>query len=588
MKTSFFNKVWKQKEYDLDKFRILAENTNIPETILAILFNRGLTTPEEIESFLEPQLAHLPSPFLMKGMAEASEIIIQALEEARIVCISGDYDADGVTATAVLSLFFREINLDVLTFLPDRNLHGYGLNKDSLQNLYNESLKKGCSSPVLISVDCGIANSEEVLAAKQMGFTVIITDHHQPPGKLPDADVVINPLQAGCTFPFKHLAGVGIAFYLAMGVRNRLHEKGFWNGNRIEATNLKKYLDLVAIGTIADMVPLIGTNRILAKAGLEILAKPVGVGVKILLEKSCGANTQITSEDISFQVCPRINAAGRLKNAQIAFDLLTSDDIYEAEILAIELDQINTERKAIVNEITSRAIAMADKKISKGHSSLVLYDPDWHNGVLGIVASQIVNKYNRPTIVLSDSGGMIKGSGRSIEGLNLYKTLLGCTEILHKFGGHESAVGLSVSANNILLLENLFEEAVVAHLNDEEIQNPRLLIDNQVDIAEVMHTGFIELYKKIEPFGLGNEEPVFMTNKNVTIADTRKVGADSLQFSINENNRQYKAFGFGIGSLNETLPKKFSRLAYCLRPNTFRGIRKWEIRAIDIITNSTP
>ena len=377
---------------------------SIPLTILILLANRGITNSEEIKQFLNPSLDQLPPPQLLLGMARAVAILAEARESQTPVLIHGDYDADGVTATALLTKFFREIGVPVYSHLPDRVSDGYGLKLESLSTLRNLPGLSEHPAPILLTVDCGITNLSEIAAAKAMGFRVIVTDHHQPGPELPDAEAIINPHQPGCTFSFHDLSGVGVAFYLAAGLRAELVRLGVWAKN--EQPNLRKLLDLVAIGTVADMVPLRGANRILVKVGLEVINLSPGPGIKAMLEQIGHGSGKVTAETIAFQLAPRLNAAGRTGSAEHALQLLLAEEEIPTQILALSLSQANDLRKDITEVMYREARLQAVSQITEGRLALVVAGEDWYQGIAGLVAAKLAREFWRPTVVLAlDAAG---------------------------------------------------------------------------------------------------------------------------------------------------------------------------------------
>ncbi|MDH3392750.1 MAG: single-stranded-DNA-specific exonuclease RecJ, partial [Desulfobulbaceae bacterium] len=406
----------------------LAASIGVPEVIGALLLQRGIDTPTAAQSFLWPTLALLPSPMLMKDMDKAVCLLAAAIRAEQQIVIYGDYDVDGVTGVAVLALFLKELGVQCSCCQPSRLDHGYGFSAELIEN--------ASQNTTVVTVDCGISDRVEVARAKEMGVTVIVTDHHQPPAELPEADAILNPLQPGCAFPFKQLAGVGVAFYLAMGLRAHLVESGFF-AEQAEVPNLKEFLDLVAIGTICDMTPLTDANRIMTIAGIEVLAATKRPGLQHLFKIANITGSQVNAEDIGYRIGPRLNAPGRLGAPEMALELLLCDDDAQAETLAKRIDNINQERQEIVRQVAEEATVKASVRITDGANSLVLYDKDWHGGVLGIVASRLVDEMGRPTILLAmDKQGLLKGSGRSVDGFDLHEALAGCADLLESYGGH--------------------------------------------------------------------------------------------------------------------------------------------------------
>jgi single-stranded-DNA-specific exonuclease len=564
----------------------IASGLGLPETIIRILALRGFPDLQTIDDFLNPTLHHLPRPHHMKGMQEAVAILLEALKHEKPVTVFGDFDADGVTSTAVLSLFFKELGVPMHSYIPDRMTEGYGLNSEAVIKIHDNNLQKWGEAGVLVTVDCGISDADIVSKAQKLGFRVIITDHHKPPEKLPKADAILNPLQPHCSFPCKNLAGVGVAFYLALGLRSELMKNGHWPEDKIP--NLKSYMDLVAIGTVADQVSVTGCNRIIVKKGLEVLNQAKRLGLQQLLYNAKSSGTGITVEDIAFRMAPRINAAGRIGSAQNAVKLLTTNFPEEAQHFAEELETANNARKNIEATIFTEAASMVTSEVLETAKSLVLYNKDWHQGVLGIVASRLSDQFYRPTILLTDctqeenfeTSKLVKGSGRSIEGIDIHAALMACQEMLQRFGGHAGAVGLTLPADSIGSFRKLFEDFIGVH-SETYSPTPSLLIDKQMTLNELADQDFLAAYTSLAPFGSGNPEPVFCM-KAQKLSSARLVGTNHLRFSIKKNGTLINGIGFGFGKLAAASRDNLMDLAFTLRLNTYMGQEKWELNIVDL------
>lgn len=575
-----------EKKWEILPIVEVETGKDIPPVISSLLGQRGIISPEEIDKFLFPALDQLPSPEGMLGLPEAINILEEALAENAPVVIFGDYDADGITSSAVLYLFFKEIGLNVISYMPDRINEGYGLNKDALNRLRNIPEVVGKAPPVLVTVDCGISNYLEVDEAKRLGFKVIITDHHQPTSAgIPNADAVINPHQKNCLFPYRDLAGVGVAFYLVVGLRTRLAAKKFWQKG--EGPNLKKYLDLVAIGSVADMVPLTGTNRIVVKAGLEVMRDTPRPGISSLMRQAGISSEGLDSIAISYMLAPRINAAGRVGDPGLAFQLLVADDSAEADKLAGKLEKANELRKEVAGKIFQEASLQADEQVGKGSRALVITGENWHHGVIGLVASRIANNYYRPTVVLScDKKGMVRGSIRSIDDLNILEALDECSNFLEKYGGHKAAAGLSLNKSNLDKFTQNFKASVNRIIGDKDL-TPTIRLNYKAPIHELFSDKFLKYYRKMEPFGKGNPEPLFgIEGDGIKLLDARKIGNDSLRFRIIHKGKSYNGVGFGMSYALPTVNNGAVELAFKIVRNDFRGVVNWEIRAEDIRSNS--
>jgi len=498
--------------------------------------------------------------------------------------VYGDFDADGVTATAVLSLFLAELNVPFQYYIPDRLKEGYGLNIEAVNKIYETCKQQQGGPGILVTADCGISDVGAVDAAKKLGFTVIITDHHRPPAELPQADAILNTLQPGCNFPYKNLAGVGVAFFLILGLRSKLIEIGHWPENKIP--NLKSYMDLVAVGTVADQVPITECNRIIVKAGLEIINRNKRIGLQKLLHNSNCKGAAIRAEDIAFRIAPRINAIGRIDSAGKAVELLMTGTPEHAERLADELEQANTTRKEIEAEIFAEAKHLVSADTFETPNSLLLFQSNWHQGVLGIVASKLAETFNRPTILLTEHSrvnnqgheNMVKGSGRSVEGLDIHAAVLACREMLVRFGGHEGAVGLTLSRENVELFRQRFDQAVGEQLaKGPAIQS--IMIDLEANLDILLDKKFLSAYTLLAPFGNGNPEPVFcMTGQK--LSNPRLVGSNHLRFTIFENGKYMDGIAFGFADLMQDVKNSLMDIAFHLKLNSFQGQNKWEMQAV--------
>ncbi len=516
-------KNWNILSTDPKQISKLVEQLGCHPAVAAALINRGIHNAAHASRFLEPSLAHARSPFLMKDADRAVERILQAIRRREKVLIFGDYDTDGITATALLSEFLTYLDADVVCYIPNRLTEGYGLSRDHIEK---RAIPDGIG--LIVTVDCGISSFEAVSAATHAGIDVIITDHHESPSVPPAAAAVLNPKQPDCPSGFSWLAGVGVVFNLILALRKRLRDDGFWS-ERPEP-NLKAACDLVALGTIGDMVPLVSENRIYVKAGFEVLASNPRPGIKALLHVCRLRNRPLNTRDLAFKIAPRLNAAGRLRHASTALRLLTTSDVETARAIAKELNQQNTKRQ----EIEHRIFSEIDQHLKKTpqlleQRALVLDQKGWHRGVIGIVASRLVERYNRPAVVISVADGIGKGSARSPDGFDLFAGLHDCARHLEKFGGHKAAAGLTLKAENIPAFRRDFESIVYQKTKPEDFV-PELVIDGEMSASDVSAELADEL-EALAPFGTGNPEPLFMIS-HVNILSTRVVGAHHLQMRL--------------------------------------------------------
>ncbi len=512
----------------------LSRSLGVCSITARILLGRGIATTEEGTNFLAPALSTMPDPFLLKGMQSAVERVIRARTSGEAVCVYGDYDVDGISGTALLVSFLRQVGVVCSYFIPNRFDDGYGLSEEALQQIIE------AGAALIISVDCGITALKEAQFCQSVGVDLIILDHHTPRECIPEAVAVVNPLQPGCAYPFKLLAGVGVAFNLLVALRSRLRqEKAFLPG---EEPDLRDWLDLVALGTIADVVPLVDQNRTYAFFGLQRLENSKRPGIDAL-KAVAGIKGAVSCGQVGFRLAPRLNAAGRMESAVPGVQLLLGTSSAECSAIADELDTANAERQAVEREILEQAVAMVDGGARyPACKSIVLASRDWHQGVIGIVASRLVERYHRPTILIAiDEHGDAKGSGRSIPGFHLLDALNACSGHLDHFGGHRYAAGVGLKAECVDDFAAAFETAVGEILGDI-IPVPLLDIDVAVCPTEVNLALAHEL-QRMEPFGAGNPEPVLMM-RGVTVVERRIVGDGHLKLRVSANGQIFNAIAF--------------------------------------------
>ncbi|MFH2122388.1 MAG: single-stranded-DNA-specific exonuclease RecJ [Pseudomonadota bacterium] len=566
----------------------VADRLKLHPVIVKLLAQRGMQEQKTVEEFLHPSLADLPRPLEMAGMKEAVLLAGGAVLAGEPILIWGDYDVDGTTGTTLLVSFFQELGVTAKYIIPNRITHGYGLHVDLLHSIAPVSPDH---KTLLITVDCGISANEEILAAQKMGFKVLVTDHHEPPAGIFSADAILNPKQSACTFPTEELAGVGVAFYLACGIRQYLREKGFFKQGRSEP-DVRDLLDLVALGTIADMVPLGKVNRILVKEGMQSIEQQKRAGIRAMLGVSGLLNDQkktisaISSGDIGYLLAPMINAAGRLAEADLAVQLLLSRDLAQATERAQKLLALNSERKKIGQDVYARAVTLQEQKDLIGNC--LILSGDFHHGVIGIVASRLVEKFHLPVIIFGqekDSQGkmVFKGSGRSVPGVNLHAVLEGCSETMIRFGGHAMAAGMSVSEDLFDLFSRKVDEEIGKQTKDAA-PVATLSIDLEADIDEIFTADCSRQMQLLEPFGPGNRSPVFYT-RSPKLIEARAVGAERmhLKMSFQSNNAIQKGVGFGLGSYLPSLHQNNNpQIAFAPMANRYRGIHIWEVKVVGI------
>ncbi|MDH7604391.1 MAG: single-stranded-DNA-specific exonuclease RecJ [Melioribacter sp.] len=535
------NKKWKLKNSPDEKLILsLADSLNISNSLALLLIQRGITSFHEAKLYFRPSLDSLYDPFLMDGMQAASKRVIKAITNNQKICVYGDYDVDGTCSASLMYLFLKELGADVQTYIPNRLSEGYGISIQSIDYLNEQGVN------LIISVDCGITAVEEVEYAKSLNIDTIICDHHQPKDKLPDALAILDPLKPGDQYPFKHLSGAGVAFKLATAIGYKIGKKDM----------ALKYLDLVALAGAADIVPLVDENRILVKEGLQIINNNPRPGIAALIKCSRIEPGNLTAGQIVFTIAPRINAVGRLGDANRAVELFTTDDPVKAMELAQILEDENQKRRSIDEATFSHAVNLVESSIDLNNEyGIVLHDNDWHPGVIGIVASRLVEKFHRPTIMLTTIDGIAKGSARSIPGFNIYEALQSCEDLLLQFGGHEAAAGLAVELDKIEMFRKRFNEILRQCINEEDI-SPEILIDAKISFSEISPK-FIRILDQFAPFGPGNMRPIFLSEKVSLTNPPRIVGNNHLvtTFKQNGNDKVFDAIGFNLGYYADHIDK---------------------------------
>ncbi|NIP39252.1 MAG: single-stranded-DNA-specific exonuclease RecJ [Candidatus Dadabacteria bacterium] len=550
----------------------IAKALEISPITAQLLINRGITTAEEAHQFLNSSLFDLPSPFLMNGMEKAVQRIIQAVENMEMIGIYGDYDVDGVTSTALFYNFLKEIGSRVTYYNPDRFTEGYGVNIEAIKKLADQGVK------LIISGDCGITAVEEVEKAKELGIDFIVTDHHKPPKQIPDAVAVLNPQLTGCGYPAKEITGVGVIFNLVLALRRELRETGFFEGNE---PNLGAYLDLVALGTVADCGSITNVNRILVKEGLKRMSSPKRQGLKALKEAS-SIKGDVSSFDIGYRLGPRINASGRLNTAKEAVELFISNDPQAAKELAGLLNAENSNRQGIEAKILEEAFSMIESEPKfQDSNSIVLASKNWHQGVIGIVASRIVDKYLKPTFLIAiDDSGMGKGSGRSLDGVNIYTALTKCSDFLEEFGGHDLAAGITIKEKNIDKFKTRFDKALHG-FKDKYVKN--LTVDAYIETND-LNRELISEFGSLAPHGIGNPEPVFLS-KSLEVVGKKIFMEKHLSLKLKNGTKTYDAVWFN--SNLELEPSNKIDIVFTPEINTWNGGNNLRLRIIDANLNET-
>ena len=559
-------KKWHLKEVDSLTIEKLNSDLNITSLFSRLLINRGILSQKDAKDFFLPTLEKLPNPNLMYGIKKSVDRIIQAVNKNEKIVVYGDFDCDGITSTAILYSFLYSIGANVKAYNPDRLEEGYGINFESIEKLASQGYK------LFITTDCGISENQVIEDSKKFKVDFIITDHHTAPEKLPDAYSIINPKLEYCKYPFKEMCAAGVVFNLIVSLRSSLRDVGFFK-NRIEP-NLARYLDLVSIGTVADSMPIIGVNRIFVFNGLKEIKNTLRKGLKHLISKK---KDKFSIRDISFDIAPKINAAGRVGKASNAVSLLTSDDDNEVERLAGILQSNNQIRQQIQEKVFNEAEKIAEIKLQKNSdkSSLVLFSQDWHPGVLGIIASRIVKKYGLPCAILSSKDSIAKGSLRTANELNLYTVLEQCSNTLIQFGGHSAAAGVTIYEDKIPEFEDRFESIISNY--DFDAGEP-LEIDSIVKFSEINMSLILDI-EKMEPFGKGNPYPIFIS-KNVKIESKKVLKDKHLEMYLSQDNYKIRAIWFNFNKSNIDIEN--IDVVFTLQRDTFRGNNNINLNIIDI------
>lgn len=562
---------WKFRDERPDREEILRNELKLHPVLSRVLARRGISDPDLARKFLNPSLHDLHSPSVMEGMKSGVDRVIQAIYNREKVLIYGDYDADGITGVTILYKFLRDLTPQVQYYIPDRIEEGYGLNNSTLERFRNEG------GSLVITVDCGISDFDAVSFGRSLGLDIIILDHHEVPSALPPAWSIVNPKQSSCRFPFKHLAAVGIAFNFLIALRGKLRTSGFWSHGKYP--NLKEYLDLVALGTIGDICPLIDENRIIAKVGLNLLTEGRRVGIKALKEIAGLDSQVIDSSRASFGLIPRINAAGRVGSARDAVELLLAEDYSTAIELARKLEIYNRQRQVMEREILEEIVLEVSRmKDFHARKSLVLASPNWHPGIIGIVASRLVDRFGRPTILISLKDGVGKGSGRSIMDFNLYEGLKRCSSVLITFGGHQYAAGISIREENLETFSRLLD-TVIEESTGLAVLEPQTHIDTHCRLPELT-LDLIEQIKLLAPFGQGNPEPILCA-RGVNIVDVTVVGGNHLRLKVKEENATYNSIWFNQGELYSVINEGWSDIAFTPQLNEWNGFSEVQLMLKD-------
>ena len=545
----------------------LQKELGVSKTIASLLVQRGIETYDAAKLFFRPNLEQLHNPFLMKDMKKAVSRILNAIEFKERILVYGDYDVDGTTSVALMSTYLKTLSPNITSYIPDRYAEGYGISYQGIDYAYDNGIK------LIVALDCGIKAIEKVAYAKQKGIDFIICDHHRPGNKIPEAIAVLDPKQIDCKYPYKELCGCGVGFKLIQALQESL-QRSF--------NELIPYLDLVATAIGADIVPINGENRVLAYYGMQVINNNPRPGFKALIAQSKKLELSIT--DVVFTIAPRINAAGRMKHGLHAVELLVEKNYENAKEFAAAIEVYNYNRREADKTITEEALLQIKDKNEEDSKTTVVYQPHWHKGVIGIVASRLTETYYRPTLVFTKSGTKLAASARSVIGFDVYNALEGCSDYIEQFGGHKYAAGLTLEEENYSNFKQKFEEVVSSQITPKQL-TPEITVDMELNFDEI-DAKFYRILKQFAPFGPENFAPVFIT-KNVTDSGYAKtVGADDKHLKCflkqtNQNN-QFGGIGFNLGKKLPLINDQLTAVAYCLDENEWNGKCSLQLRIKDI------
>ena len=537
----------------------LSEELGVNEIVAHLLVLRGITTYNEAKKFFRPQISDLHDPYLLKGMNEAVERIQLALKKGEKILIYGDYDVDGTTSVAMMYNFLNRFTTNIGYYIPDRYEEGYGISFKGIDYAQHEEFS------LIIALDCGIRAVKQVEYASNKGIDFIICDHHTPGVNIPRAISVLNPKQKGCNYPYKELSGCGVGFKLIQAISK---------AKKIDFNEIGEYLDLLALSIGADIVEVTGENRVLAFYGMRVINQSPRAGLKALIQRS-GKTGDLSMSDVVFGIAPRINAAGRIEHGKRAVEILIERDINKAKILAAGIETYNNDRKELDQNITNEALLMIDKN----KKSNIVYSSEWHKGVVGIVASRLIEKHYKPTIVLTEKDGELTGSARSVRGFNLYEALLKCEHLLEKFGGHKYAAGLTLKKQNLdsFILE--FEKVVSSSITKDQ-QIPEIDVDLEIDINEITPKLY-RIIKQFAPFGPNNKTPNFVSRNVTDSGKAKRIGKEKshLRLVLNTSTKPITAIGFRMGEeLIKTENNQEFDLCYSIDENTWNGRTSIQLR----------
>ena len=552
---------------EVRKVEDIQKALQIDAVTATLLIQRGIETYEEAKTFFRPSLSDLHDPFLMKDMDKAVERIEKSIANNENILVYGDYDVDGTTAVSLLSSYLKTKTENVATYIPDRYDEGYGISYKGIDFAYDNDFS------LIIALDCSIKAIDKVAYAKEKGIDFIICDHHRPGNEIPDAIAVLDPKRADCNYPYKELCGCGVGFKLVQALASK-------EGKTIE--DLVEYLDLVATAIGADIVPITGENRVLAYFGLQVINENPRMGFKAIIQHI--KKDKLTITDVVFIIAPRINAAGRMKHGNHAVTLLTETDYNLAVQYAIDINQFNTDRREADKRITQEAINQIEEQKEQERFTTVVYNETWHKGVIGIVASRLIETYYRPTLVFTKSGNKLAASARSVKGFDVYNALEACSEYIEQFGGHKYAAGLTLKEDQYDAFKQKFEEVVSATI-EKHMLTPEISIDSEINLNSITPK-FHRILKQLAPFGPGNMTPVFITENLKDSGYGKCVGEDDkhLRITVTQNgNDKIVGIGFGLGNKLELISNRKSfKAVYSIDENYWNGKTSLQLKLRDI------
>ena len=552
---------------DPQKTRALQDALQVDEIVAMLLLQRGIETYEDAKTFFRPSLEDLHDPFLMKDMDKAVTRIQAALSKEENILVYGDYDVDGTTSVALMSSYLKTKQDNIATYIPDRYDEGYGISYKGIDFASDNDFS------LIIALDCGIKAIDKVLYAQEKGIDFIICDHHRPSEILPDAVAVLDPKRDDCEYPYKELCGCGVGFKLIQALASK---EGKTVGDLIE------YLDLVATAIGADIVPITGENRALAYFGLQVINTQPRIGFKAILKEI--KKDELTITDVVFIIAPRINAAGRMKHGNHAVTLLTETDLNLAAEYAMDIEQFNTDRRDTDKRITQEALQQIEENNEQEGFTTVVYHENWHKGVIGIVASRLIETYYRPTLVFTNSGDKLAASARSVKGFDVYNALEACAEHIEQFGGHKYAAGLTLKKENYKAFKQAFEDEVSKTI-DPKLLVPEISIDTRLELDQI-DKKLMRIVKQFAPFGPGNMTPVFMSQDLRDSGHSKRVGEDRshLRITVTQNGlNNISGIGFGMGDKYEFIDKKRPfKAAYTIDENVWNGLTSIQLKLKDI------